>query len=107
MLTAAVRYVRAQCSDPATVGWLTPMVAVGLLEFANVNQLVRMWTEWTAAGQSLWGWLSVQLALWLWLNFYRVITPNERFAFWGTGIGIAMNMAVCLTVVFFRYVLHG
>ena len=92
-------------SDPRVVGWLTPIAAVGLLEIANLNQLYRMWTEWTAAGQSLWGWISVQLALWLWLNFYRVVTPKERFAFWGTSLGIGMNMAVILTVIFFRYYL--
>lgn len=83
----------------------TPLIAVGLLELANIQQLFQMWTEWTAAGQSLTGWLSVQAALWLWLNFYLVFNREQKFAIWGTALGIAMNMAVCLSVVFFRYVL--
>jgi uncharacterized protein with PQ loop repeat len=91
-------------NNPAIVS-STPLVAVGLLEWANLSQLFRMWTEWTAAGQSLLGWISVQLALWLWLNFYRVITPNEKKAIYGTAIGVVMNMAVILTVCYFRYVL--
>jgi hypothetical protein len=90
-------------NNPALVGTWTPILAVACLEWANLNQLYRMWTEWTAAGQSLWGWMSVWVALVLWLNFYRVVTPNERFAFWGTVLGIVMNSAVILSVVFFRY----
>lgn len=89
-------------NNPAVVS-KTPLVAVGLLELANVSQLVRMWTEWTAAGQSLWGWLAVNMALWLWLNFYRVITPNEKPAIYGTALGVVMNSAVIFSVLFFRY----
>lgn len=89
-------------NNPAVVS-NTPLIAVGLLEWANLSQLFRMWTEWTAAGQSLVGWLSVHLALWLWLNFYRVITPNEKKAIYGTALGVIMNGAVILTVCYFRY----
>jgi hypothetical protein len=74
-----------------------------LLEYANVGQLYRMWTERTAAGQSLWSWLSVGCALVLWCNFYRVCCPRERFALWATMFGVGMNLAVVLTVIWFRY----
>ena len=90
-------------SDPKWVG-RTPLVSVGLLELANIQQLFRMWTEWTAAGQSLWGWIFVQIALWLWLNFYRVLTPNEKFAIYGTALGVVMNSLVILSIIFFRYI---
>lgn len=81
----------------------TPIVTVFLLEGANVQQLWRMWTEWTAAGQSVGAWLSVNIALWLWLNFYLVFNRENKFAIWGTAIGIVLNALVMLTVIYFRY----
>jgi hypothetical protein len=82
----------------------TPILSVVLLEAANVQQLVQMWVlDHSAKGQSLTAWLSVQAALWLWLNFYRVITPDAFWAIWGTRLGIGLNMAVCLSVVYWRY----
>jgi hypothetical protein len=82
----------------------TPIITTFLLEIANVQQLWQMWViDHSADGQSLTGWLSVQAALWLWLNFYRVITPEARFAIWGTRVGIALNMTVCLSVLYWRY----
>ncbi len=89
-------------SRPSVVS-KTPLLTVLLLEGANVQQLWRMWSEHTAAGQSLTGWLSVGIALLLWCNFYRVCCPTERFAYWATVFGIGMNAAVSATVVWFRY----
>lgn len=80
----------------------TPLLTTFLLEAANVSQLYRMWTEQSALGQSLWGWINVWFALVLWLNFYRVVTPDQRFAFWATAFGVCMNTMVCLTVIHFR-----
>ena len=80
----------------------TPIISVLLLEAANAQQLYRMWSEWTAAGQSLWGWACVHAALWLWLNFYLVITPEAKWAIRGTILGIVLNGSVILTVLFFR-----
>lgn len=74
-----------------------------LLEGANIGQLRRMWVEQTAEGQSLTAWLLVSAALWLWLNFYRVITPDQKFAIRCTAFGIVMNALVILTVLYFRY----
>lgn len=82
----------------------TPLVSVLLLEIANIQQLWRMWSTSTAEGQSLWGWICVHIALWLWLNFYRVFNRENRFAIWGTAIGILLNGLVILSVVWFRYV---
>lgn len=83
----------------------TPLVAVLLLEMANIQQLYRMWTEWTSAGQSVWGWVLVNLALWLWFNFYLVFNRENKFAVYGTAFGIVMNSAVIVSVLLFRYVL--
>lgn len=89
-------------NDPAVVD-KTPLLTTALLEAANAQQLWRMWSEHTAAGQSLTAWLSVNCALLLWLNFYRVVTPHARWAIVGTAFGVLMNTAVILTVAWFRY----
>jgi hypothetical protein len=81
----------------------TPLAAVGLLETANVSQLWRMWSTWTADGQRVVGWVCVNIALVLWLNFYLTFNREQKFAIWGTVVGIAMNTCVILTVLFFRY----
>lgn len=81
----------------------TPILTVFLLEGANIGQIIRMWTERTAEGQSLTAWISVNLALLLWLNFYRVCCPDQRWAFWATAVGISMNAGVILSVIWFRY----
>jgi uncharacterized membrane protein YbaN (DUF454 family) len=90
-------------NDPALVQ-RTPMVTVFLLEGANISQLWRMWTEHSALGQSVQGWILVNLALVLWLNFYRVCLPpgQRRWAIVSTGIGWCLNMAVILSVLYFR-----
>lgn len=89
-------------NDPKFVS-KTPILTVFLLESANVSQLIRMWTEKTAEGQSLWGWMMVSAALFLWCNFYRVCCPKEKWALWTTMFGIFMNALVILSVVYFRY----
>ncbi len=81
----------------------TPLVTTGLLEAANVQQLWRMWTEHTAAGQSVTAWFSVNIALWLWLNFYLTFNRENKFAIIGTSVGIVLNALVIATVIFFRY----
>ena len=81
----------------------TPLVTTFLLEAANVQQLFRMWTTWTAAGQSYTAWISVNIALWLWLNFYLTFNRENKFAIYGTAFGICLNTAVILSVLYFRY----
>lgn len=81
----------------------TPIATTLLLEGANVGQLWRMWTERTAEGQSLLGWILVWIALVLWWNFYRVITPKQHWARWATAFGVFMNSLVILTVLYWRY----
>lgn len=80
-----------------------PIVATVLLEYANAGQLFRMWTEYTAAGQSLWSWLAVNAALWCYQLFYRVHNPGHKWVIRCNAFGIALNSCVCLTVAYFRY----
>jgi hypothetical protein len=81
----------------------TPIVTTLLLEYANAGQVWRMWAERSAEGQSLAAWMAVSLALLLWLNFFRVCTPDRKWAFRCQLLGCAMNALVILTVIRFRY----
>lgn len=78
-----------------------PVASTVLLEWANVSQLIRMWTEHTAAGQSVLAWISVCLALVLFLIYYRA--KGLTVPFWTTVFGVGMNSAVWMTVIYFRY----
>lgn len=89
-------------SDPRIIG-KTPLVTTALFGWSNVAQLYQMWTLRTAAGQSLCGWVSVGLALWLFVNFYRVCCPKERFVYYCTIGECLINLAVIATVIYFRY----
>ncbi len=82
----------------------TPIATTLLLEYANVGQLWRMWHVHSALGQNVWSWAAVNAALWLWLNFYRVIVPGgmHSFAARATMVGIVLNGAVIASVVYFR-----
>jgi hypothetical protein len=89
-------------NDPAVVT-KTPIVAIPLFCWFSVKQTIQMWTEHTAAGQNLAGWLSLWLALVMFLNLYRVCCPKEKFAFWGTMVEIIAVSMGTLTVLHFRY----
>lgn len=80
-----------------------PVLATALLEYANVGQLWRMWTERTAAGQSVTSWFAVFLALACYNQFYRVCVPDQKWAYRMNVLGMVMNLSVCLTVIYFRY----
>lgn len=81
----------------------TPILTNLLFEGANVHQLWRMWTEHSALGQSALGWIQVHIALWLWWNFYRVVTPDQKWARISTSISIAVNALVIISVLYFRF----
>lgn len=90
----------------------TPALAMILLEYSNVAQLWRMWTDQTAAGQELTGWVAVTSALLLWAHFYRhqrdiaAVEATRRamnLAYWMALLGVFMNGIVALTVAYFRY----
>jgi hypothetical protein len=77
----------------------TPILTTFLLEIANVLQLWEMWTTGTAEGQSTQGWICVNLALLLWYNFYRVMSPELVWAKRSTAVGIAINSIVILSTL--------
>jgi uncharacterized protein with PQ loop repeat len=78
-----------------------PIICTILLEWANVGQLHRMWTEHTAAGQSVPAWISVFAALSLFAFYYH--KKGLRVPFYTTLFGVVMNLLVNLTVIYFRF----
>lgn len=86
------------------VQWVAriPIATTFLLQFANASQLVRMWTERSAVGQSILGWSMVNLALVLYFVYYRVMLPAQKLPQYCTAFGIAMNAAVIGTAAYFR-----
>lgn len=81
----------------------TPIVTSLLLDGGAVGQIVRMWREGSALGQSLLSWLAVILALVLWANFYRVITPAQYWARLTILLSIALNAGIVASIVWWRY----
>lgn len=80
----------------------TPIVTVILLEFANIGQIINIIKEKSSTDHSLVSWILVCLALILWLNFYRVICPEQKIAFYSTLVGIFINLSLIFTIIYFR-----
>lgn len=82
----------------------TPVVTCLLLDGGAVGQITRMIREHTAAGQSLWSWCAVVLALALWGNFYRVKIPHELPARLFNALAVVVNLGIVATVLYFRLI---
>lgn len=83
---------------------MTPIASLVLIEGGAVGQIARMVREQTAAGQSLWSWLAVTVALMLWFNYYRVMTPRLLLPRVTMVIGVTLNLCISLTIIYFRYI---
>jgi hypothetical protein len=79
-----------------------PIATVFFLEGANIQQIYKMWSEHTAAGQSVGGWLFVWVALVMWSWYYKVCVPweNAKWAFWTTLTGVFINSFVIFSVLY-------
>lgn len=80
------------------------MIATGTFIFSDISQIVRMFTEQSAAGQSLWGWISITQALILYAVFFRIETPDKKLVFWCTMVNGFVVSLIAVTIVFFRYI---
>jgi len=78
-----------------------PVASAVLFEWANVNQLARMWTQRTSAGQSLTAWLSVLVGLALFVAYYR--HKGLTVPMLTTSGSVVLCGAVCATVAYFRW----
>lgn len=84
----------------------TPIITSMLIDGAAIGQIARMWREQSALGQSLVSWCSVIVALILWDNFYRVITPDQKWALITIKISIVLNVLIVASIIWFRYVIR-
>lgn len=89
-------------SDPSFVGRWFPLAGGAFFLWNYFGQLYRMWSQQTAAGQSLAGWIGLWAALWAYWHFYRVCAPQERVAIWTVGAELVVNAAVIATVFWFQ-----
>lgn len=91
-------------SNPTTVEY-SPVVTSFLIEGSTFLHIRRMWTEHSAVGQSLISWVFVIIAMFLWLNWYRVLTPEKKIAIYTVSFSVLVNIAALLSVIYWRY--HG
>lgn len=91
----------SRLNDPAFVGRVLPLIGVAFFLECYVGQLWRMWTRQTAAGQSLFGWIGLLVALWAYHRFYSVCCPKERVAIWSVRAEVVVNVLIIATVVWF------
>jgi len=96
--------IREVISDKAIVKY-TPILTSLLIESGVVSQLIRMWVNGAAADQSLIGWILVWFALLLWFNWYRIFTPDQKWAKWSTVAGLAINTVAIFTVIWYRFLI--
>lgn len=84
----------------------TPMLVALFAEYANGGQIYRMLKEQSALGQNVWSWVAVHATLWLWLNYDLVIVPGGKnsWAFRATALGLVLNTAVIILVIYFRWI---
>lgn len=80
----------------------TPLLSTFLVESANLMQLARIWQEGTGKGQSITAWVCIGLALVVRFNYYRVIMPNQSLARMCVLAGMAINVALIVSLFIIR-----
>lgn len=82
-----------------------PVVSIIFIDVANFGHIWRMFSEQSAAGQSLISWSCVLIALISWFNFYYRVTPGDdgKVARYSTLFGISVVASVIASIVWFRY----
>lgn len=82
-----------------------PVVSILFIDVANIGHIWRMFSEQSAAGQSLVSWACVWIALVSWFNFYLRVTPGEegKVARYSTILGIGVVTLVISSILYFRY----
>lgn len=79
-----------------------PLVTSFIFATAYVAQVVRMWTERSALGQSVFGWIQVGVALVLFYVYYREMLPDQKIPQYCTLFEIALVLGIIGTTITFR-----
>lgn len=88
-------------SNPKLVAH-TPIISTLLVGVGDISHLHRIWSEGSAAGQSLAAWVCVSVALTVRYNFYRVCAPAYWLARLCLAINFVLTVALVASVVWFR-----
>lgn len=79
-----------------------PLVTSFIFATAYIAQMVRMWTQRSALGQSVFGWIQVGIALVLFYIYYSEMLPNEKIPKYCTVFEIALVLGIIGTTILFR-----
>ncbi len=88
-------------NDPKIIS-KTPILSIGLMQISNLFQMYKIWSEKSADGQSLVGWILVEIALFIWLHFYYICCPKETTAIFSNYLAIIINFLVILSIIKFQ-----
>lgn len=80
----------------------TPIVTTSFFQLATFGQIYQMVTQHTSAGQNPVSWLLGCISLGLWLNWYRVMTPDHKIPWYTALAGLIVNTIGLLVVLWFR-----
>lgn len=81
-----------------------PLITMFLFDGGAIGQIIRMWTVRSALGQSLISWIGVSFGLFLWVNYYRIMTPELKLPRYSALFSACINSCVWLTIIYFRYI---
>lgn len=79
-----------------------PLVTSFIFATAYVSQVVRMWSERSALGQSVFGWVQVGVALVLFYIYYREMLPDQKLPRYCTVFEIVLVLGIIGTTIYFR-----
>lgn len=80
-----------------------PVVATVIFEIATIGQILRMFSEQSAAGQEPLSWLLVTVGLSGWMFWYKITIPDHKLVFYSVAVGTAVNSIAFITCVYFKY----
>lgn len=82
---------------------LYPVIAAVLFEIATGGHIIRMIRERSALGQEPISWLLVSLGLFGWYKWYKIRTPDQKFAQWTALVSCWVNLFAFFVSLYFKY----
>ncbi len=80
----------------------SPLVSSVMFEAATIGQIWRMTHEHTSAGQNPWAWFAIIIGLGLFVNFYRVCCPTQKFALWCAALSALLTTVGLGVVLYYK-----
>ena len=80
----------------------TPVVTSVLFDVGAIGQILKMIREGSSVGQSVSSWIMVTVGLLLWVNYYRVVTPELKLPRYTAAVSAAINFFVAVVALAYR-----